>query len=80
MVRGCGHDCLSRGQSLDVSGCLRSNLTVWKEDMFTVMPGVGIKESEERVSKVDKELQHHAPGYAGCMGLCAGSRALPSLP
>ena len=28
--------CVSRGFLLDVSGCLRSKLTVWKEDQFTV--------------------------------------------
>ena len=27
-----------------VPDCLRSNVTVWKEDKFTVLPGQGIKE------------------------------------
>ncbi len=30
LVRGCGHDTESRGQSLHVPGCLHSNLTVWR--------------------------------------------------
>ena len=31
--------------------CLLSNLTVWKEDKFTVLSGQGIKECEWRVSE-----------------------------
>ncbi len=37
LVRGRGDDCVSRGRFLDVSGCFRSKLTVWKEDQFTVL-------------------------------------------
>jgi hypothetical protein len=43
LVRGRGHGCVSRGRFLDVSGCLCSKVTVWKEDQFTVLPGQGIK-------------------------------------
>jgi hypothetical protein len=42
LVRGRGHGCVSRGRFLDVSGCLRSKLTVWKEDQFTVLPGLSV--------------------------------------
>ncbi len=42
---------------LDVSGCWRSKLTVWKEEQFTVLSGQGIKQREKRVSEwVDKTL------------------------
>ncbi len=34
-----------------MSDCLRSKLTVWKEDQFTVMPGQGIKNREARVAE-----------------------------
>jgi hypothetical protein len=43
-----GHVTESRGQSLHVPGCLCSNITVWKEEKFTVLPGQGIK---QRVTK-----------------------------
>jgi hypothetical protein len=32
--RGSGHGCVSRHKFLDVPGCLRSKLTVWKEEQF----------------------------------------------
>ena len=35
---------------LDVTGCLSSKFTVWKEDQFTVLPGQGIKKREKRVA------------------------------
>jgi hypothetical protein len=50
LVRGRGHGAESGAQSLHVPGCLRSKLTVWKEDQFTVLPGQGIKQREVRVS------------------------------
>jgi hypothetical protein len=37
-----GHGCVSRHKFLDVPGCLRSKLTVWKEEQFTVLPFQGI--------------------------------------
>jgi hypothetical protein len=39
----------SRGRSLHVPGCLHSNLTVWKEEQFTVLPGQGVKQREKWV-------------------------------
>ena len=60
---GRGHDCVSRGNLLDVSGCLRSKLTVWKEEQFTVLPGQGIKQREKRVAEwVAKALPLAKPG------------------
>ena len=35
--------CVSRKKFLDVPGCLRSKLTVWKEEQFTVLPFQGIE-------------------------------------
>ena len=43
LVRGRGHGCVSRHKFLDVPGCLRSKLTVWKEEQFTVLPFQGIE-------------------------------------
>ena len=40
---------MSRGNLLDVSGCLCSKVTVWKEEQFTVLPGQGIKQREKRI-------------------------------
>ncbi len=34
--------CVSRGSLLDVPDCLRSKITVWKEDQFTVLSEQGI--------------------------------------
>jgi hypothetical protein len=50
-LHNCTHGCVSRGNLLDVTGCLRSKLTVWKEDKFTVLPGQGIKQREKRVAE-----------------------------
>jgi len=59
---------VSRGNVLDVSGCLRSNLTVWKEDQFTVLAGQGIKHRENRtVEWVAKVLSLAKPGVRGCV-------------
>jgi hypothetical protein len=67
-VRGRGHGCVSRGNLLDVSGCLRSKLTVWKEDQFTVLQGQGITERERRVAGwVAKALPMSNPGAWGCV-------------
>ncbi len=60
--------CVSRGSLLDVSGCSRSKLTVWKEDQFTVLPEQGIKQREKRVSQwVAKVLPLTKPGVWGCV-------------
>ena len=49
-------------------GCLRSKLTVWKEDQFTVLPGQGIKNREARVAEwVAKALPLVKPGVWGCV-------------
>ena len=67
-MRGRGHGCVSRGRFLDVPGCLRSKLTVWKEDQFTVLPGQGIKNREARVAEwVAKALPLVKPGVWGCV-------------
>ena len=50
-MHGRGYGAESRGQTLHGSSCFRSNLTVWKEDKFTVLSGQGIKECEWRVSE-----------------------------
>jgi hypothetical protein len=42
LVRGRGHVCVSRGNLLDVTTCLRSKVTVWKEDQYTVLLEQGI--------------------------------------
>ena len=53
---------------MDVPGCLRSKLTVWKEDQFTVLPGQGIKNREARVAEwVAKALPLVKPGVWGCV-------------
>jgi hypothetical protein len=49
LVRGCGHGCVSRNKFLDVPGRLRSKLTVWKEEQFTVLPFQGIDQRKKRV-------------------------------
>ncbi len=68
LLRGRGHDCVSRGRFLDVPDCLRSKLTVWKEDQFTVLPGQGIKNRESRVAEwVAKALPLVKPGVWGCV-------------
>jgi hypothetical protein len=50
-VRGRGHGCVSRNKFLDVPGCLRSKLTVWKEEQFTVLPFQGIEQRKKRVAE-----------------------------
>jgi hypothetical protein len=61
LVRGCGYGC-------DVFDCWRSNLTVWKEDKFTVLPEEGIKECERRVTEwITKELPKDKTGVWGCV-------------
>ena len=67
-MHGCGYGCVSRGNLLDVSGCLRSTLTVWKEEQFTVLPGQGISQWEKRVTEwVDKVLPLAKTGVWGCV-------------
>ncbi len=61
-MSGTDHDCVSRGNLLDVTDCLSSKLTVWNEDQFTVLPGQGIKERERRVvERIVKELSKVNP-------------------
>ncbi len=68
LVHGCGHVCVSRGRFLDVSVCLRSKLTVWKEDQFTVLSGQGKKNRETRVTEwVVKALPLSKSGVWGCV-------------
>jgi hypothetical protein len=51
------------GHSIYVPGCLRSNLTVWTEDNFTVLPGRGIVDREKRVAEwITKALPQAKPG------------------
>ena len=58
---------------MDVTGCLHSKLTVWKEDQFTVLPGHGINQREARVGEwVTKVLPLTKAG----VGLCTGSGAM----
>jgi hypothetical protein len=40
-----------RSHQMDVSDCLSSKLTVWKEDQFTVQPKQGITQREKRVAQ-----------------------------
>ncbi len=62
----CG--CVSRHKFLDVPGCLRSKLTVWKEEQFTVIPFQGIEQRKKRVSEwVAKPLTSVNPGVWGCV-------------
>ena len=68
VVRGRGHGCVSRGRFLDVPGCLRSKLTVWKEDQFTVLPEQVIKQREKQVAQwVVKALPLAKPGVWDCV-------------
>jgi hypothetical protein len=68
LVRGRGHACVSRGRFLDVLDCLRSKLTVWKEDQFTVLSGQGIKNRESRVGEwVVRSLPLVKSGVWGCV-------------
>ena len=68
MRRGRGHGAVSRGAFLDVPGCSRSKLTVWKEDKFTVRPRDGQREREKRLTEIRKrELSKAKPGKWGCV-------------
>jgi hypothetical protein len=68
LVRGRGHGCVSRHKFLDVPGCLRSKLTVWKEEQFTVLPFQGIEQRKKRVAEwVAKALPSVKPGVWGCV-------------
>ena len=68
LVRGRGHGCVSRAKFLDVPGCWRSNLTVWQEDQFTVLPQQGIKLREKRVAEwVSKALPLAKSAVWGCV-------------
>ena len=61
------HGAESRGQSFHVPGCLRSNLTVWKEDRSTVLSGRGIVDREKRAAEwITKALPQAKPGSWGC--------------
>ena len=67
-VRGRGHGAVSRGPYLDVPGCTRSKLTVWKEDKFTVRPANGQRERDKRTAEtLKKELPKAKPGKWGCV-------------
>ena len=68
-MRGRGHGCTSRGSYLDVPGCIRSKLTVWKEDKFTVRPAAGIKEREKRLAEMKSKTLPRAIPIAGCVGV-----------
>jgi hypothetical protein len=60
--------CVSRKKFLDVPGCLRSKLTVWKEEQFTVLPFQGIEQRKKRVAEwVTKALSLAKPGVWGCV-------------
>jgi hypothetical protein len=50
------------GSREDVPDCLRSKLTVWKEEQFTVMPFQGIEQRKKRVAEwVAKALPLRSP-------------------
>ena len=57
---------MSRGNLLDVP--VRSKVTVWKEDQFTVLLGQGIIQREKRVAQwVVKTLPLAKPGVWRCV-------------
>ena len=59
---------MSRNKFLDVPGCLRSKLTVWKEEQFTVLPFQGIEQRKKRVTEwVAKPLPLAKTGAWGCV-------------
>jgi hypothetical protein len=59
---------VSRHKFLDVPGCLRSKLTVWKEEQFTVLSFQGIEQRKKRVAEwVVKVLHSVNPGVWGCV-------------
>ncbi len=60
--------CQSKKISSKKIRCFRSNLTVWKEEQFTVLPGQGINQRETRVAEwVVKVLPLVKPGVWGCV-------------
>ena len=65
LVRGRGHGCVSPHKFLDVPACLRSKLTVWKEEQFTVLPFQGIEQRKKRVSEWVAKTSVK-PGVWGC--------------
>jgi hypothetical protein len=68
LVHGREHGCVSRNKFLDVPGCLRSKLTVWKEEKFTVLPFQGIEQRKKRVAEwVAKALPLAKPGAWDCV-------------
>ena len=80
-MRGRGHGCVSRGNLLDVPGCLRSKLTVWKEEQFTVLPGQGIKQREKRVAEwVAKALPLAKPRVCGVVCRLGRNGPLKRMP
>ncbi len=59
---------MSRNKFLDIPGCLRSKLTVWKEEQFTVLPFQGIEQWKNRVAEWDvKTLPSAKTGVWGCV-------------
>jgi hypothetical protein len=67
-MHGRGHVCVSHHKFLDVPGRLRSKLTVWKEEQFTVLPFQGIEQRKKRVAEwVAKALTSVKPGVWGCV-------------
>jgi len=66
--RGPGNSTVSRVTYLDVPNCARNNLTVWREDHFTVTKAAGIEEQKKRVAvMIAKELTKAKPGSWGCV-------------
>ena len=56
---------------LDLPGCLRSSLTVCKEDKFTVLQAVGIMEIRIRLAAlIAKELPKAKPGAWSWVQAC----------
>jgi hypothetical protein len=59
---------VSFSSCLKAKDCLRSKLTVWKEDQVTVMPEQGITQWEKRVAQwVVKTLTLAKTGVWGCV-------------
>jgi len=56
------------GGTLEVPGCARSKLTVWKDCHFTLKPKVGIAKRAQRMDElVAKVLSMAKPGSLGCV-------------
>jgi len=68
-VRSQGYDTvMGWWGTLEVPGCARSKLTVWKEGHFTVEPKVGIVRRTQRMDEtVAKALLMVKPGSWGCV-------------